>query len=149
MFVCVYFLFVLSCVQVALRRADHSSKKSYHLYKKDYETEGEARAQQRAVEPLVNERMKFWHIYVLTSRHVTNNVLPEHPSLTILICLPLNLSHAFVHVRLAPTATTIIKAIFLWNSIVWTSSDHKHRIINRSACVFKKTFWCVKEDSYY
>jgi hypothetical protein len=40
---CAFILFVLSCVQVAaLRRADHSSKESYRLYKKDYETEEEA-----------------------------------------------------------------------------------------------------------
>jgi hypothetical protein len=32
-----------------LRRADHWSKESYRLCKKDYETEEEARAQQRAV----------------------------------------------------------------------------------------------------
>jgi hypothetical protein len=43
--VCVYSVFVLSCVQVAaLRRADHSSKESYRLCKKDVETEEEARA---------------------------------------------------------------------------------------------------------
>jgi hypothetical protein len=54
--VCVYSVFVLSCVQVAaLRRADHSSKQSYLLCKKYDETEEEARAQQRAVEPLMNE----------------------------------------------------------------------------------------------
>jgi hypothetical protein len=40
---------------VALRRADHSSKESYRLCKNDYETEEEARAQQRAVEPFTNE----------------------------------------------------------------------------------------------
>jgi hypothetical protein len=28
----------------ALRRADHSSKESYHLHKKDYETEEDTRA---------------------------------------------------------------------------------------------------------
>jgi hypothetical protein len=60
MSVCVYSAFALSCVQVAaLRRADHLSKESYRLRKKDYETEEEARAQQRAVESLnewMNER---------------------------------------------------------------------------------------------
>jgi hypothetical protein len=59
MFVCVYSVFVLSCVEVAaMRRADHSSKESYRVCKKDYETEEEATAQQRAVEPLINEWMK-------------------------------------------------------------------------------------------
>jgi hypothetical protein len=56
MFVCVYSVFVLPCVWVAaLRQADHSSKESYHLRKKDYVTEEEARAQQRAVKAMMNE----------------------------------------------------------------------------------------------
>jgi hypothetical protein len=38
-----------------LRRAGHPSKESYRLCKIDYETEEEAKAQQRAVEPLKNE----------------------------------------------------------------------------------------------
>jgi hypothetical protein len=43
-------------VQVAaLRWADPPSKESYRLYNKDYETEEEARAQQRAVDSLVDE----------------------------------------------------------------------------------------------
>jgi hypothetical protein len=43
--VCVYSVYMLSCVQVAaLRRADLPSKESYRLYKNDYETV-EARAQ--------------------------------------------------------------------------------------------------------
>jgi hypothetical protein len=50
------FMSVFSCVSVvALRLADHSSKESYQLCKKNYGTEEEARAQQRAVEPLTNE----------------------------------------------------------------------------------------------
>jgi hypothetical protein len=56
MSVFVYSVSVLSCVQVAaLRRADHSSWEPYRLGKKDYVTEEEARAQQRAVEPFINE----------------------------------------------------------------------------------------------
>jgi hypothetical protein len=39
----------------ALRLADPPSKESYGLCKNDYKTEEEARAQQRAVEPLINE----------------------------------------------------------------------------------------------
>jgi hypothetical protein len=56
MSVCAFILFVLSCVYAAaLRRVDHSSKESYRLRKKGYETEEEARAQQRAVESTMNE----------------------------------------------------------------------------------------------
>jgi hypothetical protein len=40
---------------MALRRADHSSKEFHRLRKKDYETEEETKAQQRAVESLMNE----------------------------------------------------------------------------------------------
>jgi hypothetical protein len=50
MSVCIYSLFVLSCVQVAaLRRADPPSKESYWL--KDQETEKAAKVQWMAVEP--------------------------------------------------------------------------------------------------
>jgi hypothetical protein len=56
MSVCVYSVFMLSCVYVAaLRRADHSSEEFYRLCKKDYGPEEETRAQQRVVEPLMNE----------------------------------------------------------------------------------------------
>jgi hypothetical protein len=48
-----------------LRRADPTSKESYRLRNNDYEAEDRARAQQKAVEPLINE-MKIetdgkWH----------------------------------------------------------------------------------------
>jgi hypothetical protein len=44
----------LFCICVVLC-VDHSSKESYRLCKKDYETEDEGRAQQRAVESLMND----------------------------------------------------------------------------------------------
>jgi hypothetical protein len=60
MSVCAFILCVLFCVQVAaLRWADHSSKESSRLCKKDYETEEEARAQQRAVRA-IDEWMNEW-----------------------------------------------------------------------------------------
>jgi hypothetical protein len=40
---------------IPLWRVDHSSKESYRLCKKGYDTEEEIRGQQRAVEPLMNE----------------------------------------------------------------------------------------------
>jgi hypothetical protein len=57
--VCVYSVFMLSCV-AALRRADPPSKESYRLCKNGYETEKEVMAQQRTVEPLMNEWMNEW-----------------------------------------------------------------------------------------
>jgi hypothetical protein len=55
--VCVYSVFVLSCVLVAAsRRADPPSKESYRVCKKDYVSEEEAR---KAVEAL-NEWMNEW-----------------------------------------------------------------------------------------
>jgi hypothetical protein len=38
-----------------LRRPDSLSKESYRLRKKDYEAEKEAKAQEEAVEPLMDE----------------------------------------------------------------------------------------------
>jgi hypothetical protein len=54
--VCVYSVFVLSCVYVAaLRRADRSSRELYCLCNNDYETKEQVIAQQRAVEAWMNE----------------------------------------------------------------------------------------------
>jgi hypothetical protein len=44
---------------VALRRDDHSPRSPTVCAKKDYETEEEAKAQQRQAEPLMNEWMKW------------------------------------------------------------------------------------------
>jgi hypothetical protein len=52
---CVYYVFVF-CVWVeALQRADRSSKESYRLCKKDYETEEEVRANKKAIELLMTD----------------------------------------------------------------------------------------------
>jgi hypothetical protein len=68
MSMCVYSVFVLFCVQVAaLWRADLPSKDSCRLYKKN-ETEEEARAQQRAVEPLMTEWICFNEPMTLAAR---------------------------------------------------------------------------------
>jgi hypothetical protein len=51
MSVCIYSVFVLSCVQVAaLRWADPPSKESYRLYKEDHGTEKAAKVLQGVVE---------------------------------------------------------------------------------------------------
>jgi hypothetical protein len=46
-------------------RSDSPSEEPYRLYKKDYETEEEARAQQRAVDQLVGELINFWYCGVI------------------------------------------------------------------------------------
>jgi hypothetical protein len=68
--VCVYSVFVLS-----LRRADHSSKESYRLCKKHYETEEESRVQQRAVEPLMNELLNDYNCvtYVISVKYALSS----------------------------------------------------------------------------
>jgi hypothetical protein len=55
-YVRVYSVFcVVLCEGIGLGLADHMSKESYHLCKKDYKTEEKAISLQRAVEPLMNE----------------------------------------------------------------------------------------------
>jgi hypothetical protein len=55
MFMCAFILCL--CCSVCRQRSCNGliTHKSYRLYKKDYETEEEVRAQQRAVEPLMNK----------------------------------------------------------------------------------------------
>jgi hypothetical protein len=50
MFMCVYSVFVLSCVHAAaLRRADPPSKEPYRLFKNDYKTEEAAKASKKGL----------------------------------------------------------------------------------------------------
>jgi hypothetical protein len=53
--VCDYSVCAVLCVGSGLETGWSPSKEYYRLCKKDHETEEEIRAQQRAVEPLVNE----------------------------------------------------------------------------------------------
>jgi hypothetical protein len=55
MSVWVYSIHVALCVGSGHAKADHSSKESYSLCEKYCETEEEARAQERALEPFINE----------------------------------------------------------------------------------------------
>jgi hypothetical protein len=56
--VCLYSVFMLVlCLISGFTTGWPPSKESYRLCKKDYETEEEGRAQQTAVEPLINEWM--------------------------------------------------------------------------------------------
>jgi hypothetical protein len=57
-----------------LRWAEPSSKESHFLCKKDYETEEEARFQQRAAGPLMNEWKIVWVVndeLIVKDREVT------------------------------------------------------------------------------
>jgi hypothetical protein len=51
-----------------LLRADPPSEESYLLCKNEYETKEEVRAQQRAVEPLMNECLNYYRFNVLWGR---------------------------------------------------------------------------------
>jgi hypothetical protein len=68
---CVYSVFLLFCVQVAaLRRADHSSRESYRLCKKDYEIESRGQGPTkgcRAIDEWLNEWMNTFiilHVFI-------------------------------------------------------------------------------------
>jgi hypothetical protein len=79
---CVYSVFVLSGVQAtAFGLADHSSKESYRLWKNEYETEEEARAQQkgcRAIFGCVNEWNSLGTDSVVKEPIYWSNTPPVH-----------------------------------------------------------------------
>jgi hypothetical protein len=61
-----------------LRRSHPSSKESFRLCEKDYETEEQARAQQGPVEPLMNEinEYKFLdYIYIYIYRRMAGSLM--------------------------------------------------------------------------
>jgi hypothetical protein len=76
------------------------SKESYRLYKKDYKTEEEARAQQRAVEPLMNEFnvaeqfiWDLWYTKKQSGQTLVREGLDQFPVLNVIpIMLGINLS---------------------------------------------------------
>jgi hypothetical protein len=66
--VCVYSVFILSCVWVeALWRADHSSKKSYRLWR-DQQTEKQPETT-RAVQPFKKRGLQSWSQWPRSLRH--------------------------------------------------------------------------------
>jgi hypothetical protein len=71
---------MLSSVKAGtFRRGDHSSKESYRLRKKDYENEEGAKAQQRAVMPMMNQL-----IFIMKTCRFMSRSENDVPSETIL-----------------------------------------------------------------
>jgi hypothetical protein len=55
---------------VALRRADLPSEESYRLFKKEYENEEEARAQQRAIDEWLQDILEvYFHVLFTSALH--------------------------------------------------------------------------------
>jgi hypothetical protein len=62
----IFCVYVVLCVGSDLATSWSLVKESYCLCKKDYESEVEARTQQRAAEPLMNEWMNEWMDMIMT-----------------------------------------------------------------------------------
>jgi hypothetical protein len=117
--VCVrlFCVWVLLCVGSGLATGWPLSKESYRLCKKDYETEEEARAQQRAVEPLMNEKIKNTYI------HIFDFLPPQFTGLNfifisnyVLHLVPFGATNQFLHLQF----WFKIKKTRDWNVMKWT-----------------------------
>jgi hypothetical protein len=118
--VCVYSVFVLPCA------TDWSPvQESYSLCKKDYETEEEARAKQKAVEPLMNEWMnEIEGMWRLESR---NSLDPKRNGLQLMNTL--RNTYTRVLIELAGKQTVLAVPRRKPNKCEWHSLYHIHTVI--------------------
>jgi hypothetical protein len=98
---CIYSVFVLSCLHVAaLWGADHSSMESCRLCKNDYKTEEEARDQPKSVELLMNE-WKIFRFEEEAKQDINiNEAVLLSLRLTLVSCLASNGLHGVIALKI-------------------------------------------------